>query len=104
MSTSLSAQPNRIPSYCRQKIKGRSPLAYVDLPTGNEAKPIKRVYLGVHKTADSRAKYETTIGQWLTRGRTWPLTDGDGGLPPTDRRSVAFIVADHLTWAENHYK
>lgn len=103
MSTITSAQPNRIPSYCRQKLKGRSPLAYVDLPTGNAAKPIKRFYLGVHKSADSRAKYETTIGQWLARGRTWPLDGTEAGLPPTDRRSVAYIVADYLTWASQQY-
>jgi integrase len=58
----------------------------------------------VHKSADSKAKYETTIGQWLARGRAWPLDGGEVGLQATDKRSVAFVAADYLTWAEQQYK
>jgi integrase len=51
-------------------------------------------YLGLWRSAESKAAYERLIGEWLTAGRTDPVPAG---------RTVAELAAAYLRFARGHY-
>ena len=59
-----------IPTYRRQKRKGKPDLAFVELNG-------RRRYLGVYRTPASRQRYDQAIREWMSDGREHRVSDNN---------------------------
>ena len=79
--------PRRVPSYRCHAATGQ---AVVTLNG-------KDIYLGAYDTAESRARYDRAIGEWLISGR---LSHGRAA----QTLSVNQVIVAFYTWALDHYR